>query len=120
MPSDFLSNDVSILERYAKILRQQNRLEDAIATYDRAQEIAQKGNDPAVATRIAFEGGLTLVQAAQYDLAAKRLIDLADRYPQDERAPRALVAAAYSLARNYQKGKANDLLIQYHDVLRNI
>jgi tetratricopeptide (TPR) repeat protein len=118
LPSDFQSDDLSILERYARVLKNQGRLDDAAATLDRAAELANQAKDAEAAARIGFEGALVLVQAGQYDLAADRLLKLAEVYPKDERAPKALLAAAYAIARNYQKGKSKDLLLKYQDVLQ--
>lgn len=111
------ANDLPLLARLASALRRAGRIQEAIAAYDRALALALPSSDPNQAAELTFESGLTLYKAGQFAKAAERMTQVAEKYAAHPLAPRALVFAAHSLARDPMRALDAEVTRKYRDVL---
>lgn len=89
----------------------------AVDGYARAIELATERDRPDLVFRFGFTRGSMLLDGGRFDEAAEQLHGVAERFPENERAARADLLAAYAQGRQYDAARTAESRIAYVDSL---
>ncbi len=92
------AKEVSLLIRAAEGLYQSGQVEDAVASYDQAENIAATGGDALLAFTVGRTAAAIESKQKNYREASRRFLRLAETYPQNEAAAQIHLLGIYNLA----------------------
>ncbi|MBX3414855.1 MAG: hypothetical protein KF708_19380 [Pirellulales bacterium] len=111
--------DPAVLVRVADAFYSQGRPDDAITTYDRVREVAEKRGDANLAFEVAFKAAAVEHARDAHTPARERFRALALAYPKQPRAPEAHALAIFHAAQVLKlAGQDSDASAQALDVYR--
>ena len=98
------AKEVSLLIRAAEGLYQSGQVEDAVASYDRAENMVATDGDALLAFTIGRTAAAIESKQKNYREASRRFLRLGDAYPQNEAASQIHLLGIYNLAQAMRAG----------------